>query len=393
MGRVVQRGQVDLDDDSRPQEQVVQINETLSVCINAPIVCNRQTFEKKVKAGLRHAVEARKRGLMPTPYFFEALDYVRKAKKLQDYSLQRRKVPKVGDPLMEAIPIYNTVQRRYAGFSNVLEQLWYGSMAPKIVANQKRGFITSQRAWQGRIKHHLDAWLYITLAHRITGSGASFEWDHGWRNNRISEMALVGAGNVYTMANWLADYDGPIFTSIGNQIPPFPKCGGREYLRTIAPELVKLTAVWLREHLRITGKPAPIKTAVDAILALHTSLDCKRFKFVLTAWVMDMAEYLPKLVDPRSDCYHGKNAIEAMELCFDSATGMKKQVFYDTATRLFADLSGTYPMDVEDASPGCDLVRWIENYVPKKGFDHVIEQGIFNGSSLTWHDGRQPPPF
>jgi len=202
-------------------------------------------------------------------------------------------------------------------------------------------------------------------------------------------MALKGAGNVQTMANWLADFDGPIFTSIGNQIPPFPKCGGREYLRTIAPKVVKETANML--HRLPFMKGIPIKTAVDNVLDIHKSLGCKQFKFVLTAWVMDMAEYLPKLEDPHSDCYHGKNAIEAIEICFD--VNMKKQDLYDTATRLFADISGTNPMDVEDASPGCDLVRWIENYVPKKGFEHVIEKGIFNGSSLTWPHGRQPDPF
>ena len=83
--------------------------------------------------------------------------------------------------------------------------------------------------------------------------------------------------------------------------------------------------------------------------------------------------------------------MEAIEICFEP--NMKKQDLYDKATRLFADISGTNPLDVEDASPGCDLVRWIENYVPKKGFDHVLEKGIFNGSSLTWPHGRQPDPF
>jgi hypothetical protein len=47
-------------------------------------------------------------------------------------------------------------------------------------------------------------------------------------------------------------------------------------------------------------------------------------------------------------------------------------------------------MDVEDASPGCDLIRWLENYVPKKGFDHVREAGLFNNSSLRYFKGRQP---
>ncbi len=369
----------------------VTIVPRLEVCISDPIVIDRPSFEKKVKAGMRHAKTATERGLIPTLYFFEALDYVRKAKALQTASLAGKKVPKVGDPLMEAIPIYNTVQRRYAGFSNVLEQLWYGPLAPKIVDNVKRGFVLGHsKTWQVKSKKRPTDWLYICLAHRITGSGASFEWDHGWRNNRISYMAEEYVGLDH-MASYLASYDGPIFTSIGNQIPPFPKCGGRQYLRSIAPELVDMFYAALITWTSIRKTPMPIKDAVDMALKFHTVLGCKRFKFVLTAWVMDIAEYMPKLVDPNSDCYHGKNACESIEICFE--VNMKKDLLYEKATRLFADISGTYPMDVEDASPGCDFVRWIESYVPKKGFQFAIDQGIYNGSSLVWDKGRQPPPF
>lgn len=128
-------------------------------------------------------------------------------------------------------------------------------------------------------------------------------------------------------------------------------------------------------------------------LRFQKAIGCRQFKFVLTAWVMDIAEYLPHLVDPTSDVYHGKNAVEAINVCFTKLPGMKNQDFYDRATRLFADVTGTKPMDVEDAAPGCDFVRWLESYVPKKGYQHVIDQGIFNGSSLTWDEGRQPLPF
>lgn len=356
------------------------------------ILVDEAGYRKKIR-DVRPFVNAHVRELVPTPYFVEAIAYVDRAKKLQEASLKNSgrggKVPNVGDPLMEAIPIYNTVRRRYAGFSNVLEQLWYAKDAPKFGANQDRSFVLSLKPWRMTAKKRPMDWLYICLAHRLTGSGASFEWDHGWRNNRISEMAMLPS--IPDMANFLADFGSPIFTSIGNQIPPFPKCGGREYLRTIAPELVMMTWAALQTWHSVRKQPVPIKDAVDMVLRFNKALGCKQFKFVLTAWVMDIAEYMPFHVDPNSDVYHGKNAIEAIEICFE--VNMKRQVLYDTATRLFADLSGTYPMDVEDASPGCDLVRWIENYVPKKGFDHVREQGIYNGSSLVWNEGRQPPPF
>jgi hypothetical protein len=355
---------------------------------NEGILRDEKGYRAKI-VDVRPFVEAHNRGLVFTPYFVEALHYVAKAKKLQTASLAGKKVPKVGDPLMEAIPIYNTVERRYAGFSNVLEHLWYGVGAPKFFQNSAAGRLQPLVHWQhlGSGKK-LEEWLYITLVHRLTGSGASFESDHGWRNNRVAEMAHLGA--LASMAKFIRYYPEPIFTSIGNQIPPFPPMGGRAYLQDVAPEFVMRVADVLRGVAIINKAPMGIKLAVDTVLGIHKTMGYKQFKFVFTAWVMDMAEYLPHLVDPNSDCYHGKNAIESMNICFDRLPTMKLQDFYDTATRLFADLTGTKPMDVEDASPGCDLVRWIENYVPKKGFDHVLEQGVYNGSSLRWHAGRQP---
>lgn len=352
-------------------------------------------YMQKVINGWKSFEMAHERMLVPTPYFFEALHYVSKAKKLQAASLAGKRVPKVGDPLMEAIPIYNTVERRYAGFSNVPELLWYGHNAPKFVIEGSSSNVRKPlglKPWRGRDMFHtknIDAWLYITLAHRITGSGASFEHDHGFRNNRIIEMQMAH-DTAEGMGSYLRYYPDPIFTSIGNQIPPFPPMGGREYLHKLAPDLCMMMAgalmVWRTEK----KEPMPIKTAVDMALRFQKAQGTKQFKFVVTAWVMDMAEYLPHLVDPNSDCYHGKNAIESMNICFERLPTMKLQEFYDTATRLFADVTGTKPMDVEDASPGCDLVRWIENYVPKKGFDHVHRDGIYNGSSLIWPHGRQP---
>ena len=214
-------------------------------------------FRQKVINGWKAFELAHSRDLVPTPYFFEALDYVSKAKKLQTASLAGKRVPKVGDPLMEAIPIYNTVERRYAGFSNVPELLWYGHNAPKFVNGQHVQVMATRNSggkgwkpWRQRDMFdpkHIDAWLYILLAHRITGSGASFEHDHGFRNNRIIEMQGAES-NAIGMGRWLARFDGPIFTSIGNQIPPFNKpsvgyaSGGRDYLENYGPELVKTAA-------------------------------------------------------------------------------------------------------------------------------------------------------
>ena len=68
-----------------------------------------------------------------TPYFADFLLYYEKAKKLQnDCNLGGKPfVGHVGDDLMEQITIYDTVERQHAGFQNMLQDLWFGTKAPK----------------------------------------------------------------------------------------------------------------------------------------------------------------------------------------------------------------------------------------------------------------------
>jgi hypothetical protein len=340
-----------------------------------------------------HAIQlASTYDLQPTPYFVEAYHYYHRAKSLQEKNLGY--VPenfKSGCDLQDNIPIYDTVRRRFAGFSNVLEQLRYGDQAPKIVNNRLKGWDYPRFRGDDR------AWLYVCLVHRVTGSGASFEHDHGWRNTIVPLMVSDSLG-IPPMSSWISyNRHMTMFTSIGNQIPPFNKLkdpffrlAGIEYLVKIAPQLVDDVWFWFEQRCRYGKGPAGIKETVDQVLDYQRKRGCKQFKFVLTAWVMDMAEYLPHLVDATSDCYHGKNAQEALSVCLRPTVRMNSQEFFDRGTRLFSNLTGTLPMDVEDASPGCDLIRWLENYVPKKGFDHVREAGLFNNSSLRYFKGRQP---
>jgi hypothetical protein len=68
-------------------------------------------------------------------------------------------------------------------------------------------------------------WFYLFMIHRVTGSGASFSYDHGFRNSILADMAM-NADNMIHMRNYVLSEmrtGRPIFTSIGNQIPQFPK--------------------------------------------------------------------------------------------------------------------------------------------------------------------------
>lgn len=331
-------------------------------------------------------------GLTPTIYFFEAMAYHERAAHLQNRNLGIKGHEfSCGDDLQENIHIYDTVNRWYAGFSNVPQQMFLGKKNPKYEWNKKNGLPT-----EGYRKKFDDmTWMYLFLVHRITGSGASFAKvgdrlpPHGWYNTPVPFLCK-NAKSLSQMRIMLAEYDKPMFTSVGNQIPPFNKpnppytTGGREYLVDIAPKLVSRMYDWLT----VPGLKAPIQAAVDKSLEIQRDLGCKQFKFVLTAWVMDLAEYFPKLVDPNSNCYHGKNAIEAIELCFIN-TRFKKQEFYDKATRLFADVFGTRPMDVEDAAPGCDLIRWVENYIKDGTYPNVDRRKVFHKCYIRHPNGRQ----
>ena len=334
--------------------------------------------------------EARSRGLTPTAYFVEYLDYHDRAKALQDRNLGLKPPEfRCGDDLQDHVTIYDNVERRLAGFSNVLESVWYGPQAPKVAKNIAAGRDTTCY----KDSFDQDTWLYLFLIHRLTGSGASFEHDHGWRNSIVPYLchktSWIRPSNGH-ISNLIASYDKPIFTSIGNQIPPFNKpnppyaTGGKEFLCEHAPKLAVATLHWLQQ-----GPRKGIKETVDWILSWMTQHGFKRYKFVLTAFAMDIAEYMPDYVDPNSDVYHGKNAEEAMELIFNLNPSLKShKAKYDTATRVICDLKDTWPMDTEDVM--CDAIRWSESYIPKRSYDHLDRSTIFSSISLRHHKGRQP---
>lgn len=338
--------------------------------------------------------------LQPTVYLLEALEYHVRATKQQEANIQAWKEgligsdEKCGCDLQDNIRIYDTVYRWSAGFSNVSQELMLGSKNPKRVFNETHGL----SFWDGDLADREQ--MYLLLIHRLCGSGASFASvgdsrlpPHGWYNTPVP-MLYKEAGSVKDFVKILRKYDKPMFSSIGNQIPPFNKptgtytTGGRQYLCETAPKLVDYVC-----RLAAQGNLYTIQRMVDKVLQWQTDQGHRRFKFVLTAWVMDLAEYWPNFVDPNSDCYHGKNAIEAIDLCFDfknSRPGFGKQSFYDRATRFMADEGKTRPMDVEDAAPGCDFVRWVENYIHPRGYDHVDRSNVFNCSFIRHEAGRQP---
>jgi hypothetical protein len=294
----------------------------------------------------------------------------------------------VDDPLQHHITIYDTVDREFAGFSNAIQQIWYGSNNPKKWQVDNR--------FDNYELHTMD-WFFLFLIHRVTGSGASFSYDHGFRNSILSEMAL-NADNLTHMRNYVLGQmktGRPIFTSIGNQIPQFPKPndqyvrGSQLYIAEYMPYLIKDFYTHLSSH----PLSMSIRQGVDWINEWHKAKGLKCFHFVMTAFVMDVAQYFPQLIDPWSRVNYGKNAIEALNLLFKN-DGYKQKDFLDAAMDRICEEFRS-PHDKRDLERGfgkglsledvaCDYVRYVECYVPK-GYEHLELWKVTNKSLIPDH--------
>jgi len=331
-----------------------------------------------------------------TKYYDDFLQYFSKVRKVQkDCNLGGKPyVGSCGDDLIEQITIYDTVERRHAGFSNMLQDLWLADKAPKYykwtATHQKRNksFIGLHTKWG------LNEWLYMFLFHRITGSGASFEMDHGYRNTAVPELAKCDTINQ--MIEVIKHLNRPFFTSIGNQIPPFPKPGlgydkgGKLYLCEYAPKLVASTVDFIRD-INSNKRKVLIREVVDFMCKWNWDRGIKRFHFQYTATVADLADYFPELVDESSHMYYGKNAKEAMSLFGIKVGKISKDGFYDIVMETAQKDTGGHPKDLEDIM--CDYIRYVENYIPdnrEKTYSHLDRTTVWNSSLIAdHHRGRQ----
>ena len=284
----------------------------------------------------------------------------------------------VNDPLLQQVEIYDCKTRNAAGFSNVLQDLKFGSKTPKW-----RWQNTSRRELNtdnDTIQWDLPTWLYVMMCHRITGSGASFENDHGYRNNIIQRWGRHR--DMQDMAEDLIESKarGPIFTSIGNQ-PPAPKKGTSnvDFMTKELPELMSSAATFLLQKKR--GH----KEIVDYLNEHNAKMGHRKFNFQYAAFSMDCSDYYPELVDVDSHTYLGNNAIRCMKKL---STGYKADEFMD----LLVERTGGKAKDLEDVM--CDFVRFGQNYVPRGNgtYDHV-PSNISNSSGwVSGWDQRQGSP-
>ena len=166
-----------------------------------------------------------------TRYFEEFLNYFKLAKKQQSITnLGLGQFAKsVPDDLMCKVQLYDVVERKYAGFGQILCDVFYGwsgdhpywEKMRTAKAGQERCYVSTRCSFL-RERFGLAEWAYLFLVHRITGSAINYaKIPSGYHNTVLPEFG--SCESISDMVEVIREYDRPKFTSVGYQFPQFPK--------------------------------------------------------------------------------------------------------------------------------------------------------------------------
>ena len=339
--------------------------------------------------------------MIKTKYYYDFLKYFELAKDQQEKCNVPNFMPHtesgMNDDLMENVELYDVVERKYAGFSQIVNDIFYGwTDKHPYWERMKAGKATSQRElvaknWTGKI-HSLDAWLYLFILHRVTGSAINYGTKpSGHHNTLLFKLHL--AENVEDMKKIIkaeSKIGKPFYTSIGYQFPAFPKPtseykkGGDYYLCEYAPRLAQALAVFLaspgKKDLREIG---------EFMLNWNVENGLRQYKFQYAAVVADIADWFPHYVNKESMFYYGTNAVECISYLAENDKKLKKEDFLDEVMRSIYEDTGSVPYNAEDVC--CDYIRWVENYIrPGDDYAHLDFDKIWSSSDIKDHPrGRQ----
>jgi hypothetical protein len=302
----------------------------------------------------------------------------------------------VGDDLMERVTLYDVVERKYAGFSQVVNDCFYGwTQWHPYWDSMRAGKHTREReftarAWTGKHQDFkLPEWLYVFILHRVCGSGINYaRQPSGYHNTLLTELHT--ARSIEDMVGIVRTYPGPFYTSIGYQFPSFPKPppgykrGGDWYLSEYAPRLARDLAEFLA-----SGGQRELREVGAFMLEWNSSNGLRQYKFQYSAVVADVADWYPYYVDRSSPFYYGSNAVECINYLADPRSGKRNEAFLDAVMERAAADTGGYPYNLEDVC--CDFIRWAENYVrPGGAYDHLDFDSVWGSCAIADHPfGRQ----
>ena len=352
-----------------------------------------------------------------TPYYDEFKYYFKLAKDQQDKSNLGHiphKDSQLNDPLMETIELYDVVERKFAGFSQIVNDVFYGwSEDHPYWSRMEAGLYTKQRKevatnWTNkRDTFGLPEWLYVFILHRVCGSAINYGTKpSGYHNTLLFD--LWQSDTIEEMCEQVKSANKTFYTSIGYQFPAFPKPpkpkveaaplfgiegdyvykrGGDYFLCEFAPRLARELATFLET----SNKKLDLREIGDWMFDWNKSNNLRVYRFQYAAIIADIADWFPEFVNTESMFYYGTNAVECIGYLADTLNGKgkKSEEFLDSVMKLIYEETGSVPYNAEDVA--CDFIRWIENYVrPGADYADVNMDTLWNSSSIKDHPyGRQ----
>jgi hypothetical protein len=342
-----------------------------------------------------------------TRYYDEYIRYFNLAKDQQEkcnvslnppYGMTPHAESDMNDDLLHHVELYDVVERKYAGFSQIVNDCFYGwTPEHPYWEKMKAGKITSQRdivAHNWTDKHadfKLPEWLYIFILHRVCGSAINYSTKPSGYHNTIL-FGLHNCKTIEDMVEMVNNYPSSFYTSVGYQFPAFPKPptgsrykkGGDYYLSEYAPRLARELAEFLEK-----GGERSLREIGSFMLDWNVKNDLRQYHFQYAAVVADIADWYPQYVDKTSPFYYGTNAVECISYLAKPLTKMKPEQFLDQVMERIYVETGAYPYNAEDVC--CDFIRWVENYVrPGADYNHIDRDVVFSSCKILDHPfGRQ----
>ena len=355
-----------------------------------------------------------------TKYYDEFIRYYDLALKQQERSnlgMIDHADSEMNDPLMEHIQLYDVVERKYAGFSQIINDIFYGwTPEHPYWKHMEAGKIYPQREevaknWTGkRDTFGLEEYLYIFILHRVCGSAINYATKpSGYHNTIIFD--LHDCESIEDMCEKVKHHPTSFYTSVGYQFPAFPKPpkpdlgedafvgmtsfkepeyvykkGGDYFLCEFAPRLARDMANYLRE-----GGKKDLRELGEWMFKWNADNGLRAYRFQYAAVIADVCDWYPEFMNRESMFYYGTNAVECIGYLADPVgkKGKRSEEFLDAVmTKIYED-TGSLPYNAEDVA--CDFIRWIENYLrPGADYSHINMDTLWNSSSIKDHPfGRQ----
>lgn len=333
----------------------------------------------------------------PELYFEEFVRYYGMAK-IQQAECNVGTIPHtegtIQDELMQRVTLYDVCEIRYAGFQQIMLDLWHGyTEEHPYWGNMHSVREPIARSFTGaRDRWDLEAWLYVWIIHAVTGSAINYaKQPSGYHNTILPHFSdcddLV---DMVMKAQEVLSTGAPAYTSVGYQFPRFPKAGsefkrgGDRFIVDYLPRLV----VQLARMLESAPTKRTFRQIREFMIQWNNDNDLVGYKFQYAAALATLANWRPDLVDIDSQFFHGTNAVECLSYITGGSRSLKN---LDAAAERYADATGGRLYDLEDVA--CDAIRWIENYIrPGDSYDHLDRDAIWNTSKIKDHPkGRQKP--